>query len=113
MGTQNISLLSLPVAAAVALTAKRFVTLGGAVAAAAGAAGGVTRSDAAAGTLTTVDVLGTAVVTAGGAIAKHAYVEVGANGKAVTKAAGKVVAQALEAASGDGADIEVLLIQSS
>lgn len=107
---QKISLLSLSIAAAVALTAERFVTAAGAVAGAAGNAVGVASTDAAIGELCPVDVLGTAVITAGAAIAKGAAIEVGAAGKGVTLAAGKKVAVALEAAAADGDRIEALLI---
>ncbi|MEP7043339.1 MAG: capsid cement protein [Dokdonella sp.] len=105
--------MALSVAATAALLADHFCTALGAVAGAAGVAFGVNRQDAAIGDLVTVDCLGTAIVVAGGAIAKGAYVEVGANGKAVTHAAGKIVGQALEAAAADGDRIELYLIQSS
>lgn len=108
--SQKIVLLTLPVVAAAALTDKRFVTATGAVATAAGNALGVTTSDAAIGDQVGVDVIGTTTVTAGGAIAKNAQVEVGTSGKAVTKASGTVVARALEAATADGDVIEVLLL---
>lgn len=108
--SQKISMLALSVLAVAALTAERFVTAAGAVATAAGNAIGVASTDAAIGDLCPVDVLGTAVVTAGAAIAKGAHVEVGAAGKAVTLAAGKAVGVALEAAAADGDRIEVLLI---
>jgi hypothetical protein len=113
MGTQNISLLTLTVLATAVLTAERFVTQAGAVAAAAGPAFGVARAPAAIGERAPVDVIGTAIVTAGGAIASGAYIDVGAAGKAITHAAGKIVAQALEAAAADGDRIEVLLIPST
>lgn len=108
--SQKHSLLTISVLAAAALTAERLVTAAGAVATAAGNAVGVARTDAAIGELCPVDVLGTAVVTAGGAIAKGAHVEVGATGKAVTLAAGKAVGVALEAAAADGDPVEILLI---
>ena len=54
--------------------------------------------------------MGTAVVTAGAAIAKDAAVEVGTAGKAVTKSTGVTVARALQAAAADGDRIEVMLI---
>lgn len=108
--SQKHSLFALSILAAAAFTAERFVTAAGAVATAAGNAVGVTATDAAVGELAPVDVIGTAVVTAGAAIAKGAHVEVGAAGKAVTLAAGKAVGVALEAAAADGDRIEVLLI---
>ena len=110
--TQKISLLALTVIAAAALTAERFVTATGAVATAAGNALGVTQTSAASGQVVAVDVIGTAVVTAGAAIAKGAAIEVGTAGKAVTKSSGVTVARALQAAAADGDRIEVLLIQN-
>lgn len=111
--TQKISILTLAYTATVALEAERFITAAGAYPAAAGNAVGVTTTKAAIGELVATDIVGTAVVVAGGAIAKNAFIDVGANGKAVTHAAGKVVAQALQAAAADGDRIEVLLIQNA
>jgi len=111
--TQKISLLTLTVAASAALIAERCVTAAGAYATAAGNALGVTTTQAAIGELVGVDVLGTAVATAGGAIAKNAYVEVGSDGKVVTHAGGVAVGQALQAAAADGDRIEVLLIPNA
>lgn len=108
--TQKFSLLTLSIAAAVAITAERFVTAAGQVAAAAGNAIGVAESNGAIGALVPVTALGTAIVTAGAAIAQGARVEVGAAGKAVTLAAGKAVGVALQAAAADGDRIEVFLI---
>lgn len=108
--TQKISILTLSIAAAAAIAAERFVTTAGAYAAAAGNADGVSQTEAAIGDLFAMDAAGTAVVTAGGAIAKDAYVEVGADGKAVTRTAGIAVGKALQAAAADGDRIEVLLI---
>lgn len=108
--TQKISLLTLSIAAAGALAAERFVTTAGAYATAADHADGVTTTKAALGELVSIDVLGTAVVTAGAAISKNAYVQVGSDGKAVTRTTGIAVARALQAAAADGDRIEVLLI---
>jgi len=93
-----------------ALTAERFVSATGGVAAAAGNAIGVTLSDAAIGEQVPAVTLGTASVTAGAAIAAGAAVEVGATGKAVTKAAGITVARAITAAAADGDTVEIFLI---
>ncbi len=108
--TQKISILALSVVATAALTAERFVTVGGAVATAAGNTLGVAQTNAASGQIVAVGVLGTEVVTAGAAIAKGAAIEVGTAGKAVTKSSGVTVARALQAAAADGDRIEVLLI---
>lgn len=110
MSNQSIPLLTVPVTATAALTANRFVDGAGTVATAAARALGVTRSDAAIGEKAPVDVLGTTVVEASAAIAVDAAIEVAANGKAVTKAAGVTVARALQAAGAAGDLIEVLLI---
>lgn len=107
---RHTPLLALTVLAAAAVTGNRFVGHNGQHAAAAADALGVADYDAAPGDNFAVTVLGTARVTAGAAIAKGAQIEVGANGKAITRAAGKVVAKAMEAAAGDGATITVLLV---
>lgn len=110
--SQNIPLLTLSVLATAALTHNRFVSPTGGVAAAGGNACGVTRSDAAIGQLAPVDALGTTQVTAGGAIAAGAAIEVGTDGKAITADAGKVVARAAPGATAvaDGDVLEVILI---
>ena len=57
----------------------------------------------------TIDASGQVAVT-GAAVAAGALLEADAAGKAVTQAAGKIVAKALAAGSGDGAIIPALLI---
>lgn len=117
MSQQSISLLTLTVAAAGALAADRFVTHAGAYPAAGGLPLGVTRTSAgAAGDLLPVDVLGTAIVEAGAAIAVGAAVMVGTTGKAITHDGDGdkfAVARALEAATADGNLIEVLLLPTA
>jgi len=108
--SQNRSILTLATTATDAITAGRFVIGAGTHAVAAGVARGVAVTDGAIGDLVPTDVLGTAVVTAGAAIAANALLEVGAAGKAVTKAAGVTVAVALAAAGAADEPIEVLLI---
>ncbi len=110
MSRQAVSLLTLSVLAAAAITAQTFVAPGGGVATAAGNALGVAKSDAASGDNVPVAVLGTAVVTASAAIAKGAYVQVAANGKAVTHTTGVAVGIALEAATAADQSIEILFI---
>lgn len=110
MSAQSISLLTLSLTAAAALTANRFVTHAGAVPAAGANVAGVNRSTVASGAITPVDVIGTAVVEASAAIALGAAIETTATGKAVTKTTGATVARALQAAAADGDLIEVLLI---
>lgn len=107
---QSLSVLALTIIATATVTAERFITATGATATAGGNALGVTRSDGKAGDALPVDVLGTAVVTAGGVIAQGALVEVGATGNAVAHDEGVAVARALTAAAADGDRIEVFLI---
>lgn len=111
--TQKISLLTLTIAAAAALEAERFVTAAGVYPSAGANAFGVTATKAANGELVGADVLGTAVATAGAAIAKGAYVQIGASGKVITRTSGAVVGQALQAAGADGDRFEVLLIPNA
>jgi hypothetical protein len=111
---QGISVLALTVIATAQLTGRRFVTTAGAMGTAGAAALGVGRGDAAIGSSVAVDVLGTAPVEAGAAIAANAFVMVGANGKAVTYvgSAGNVrVGQVVpgDSAAGDGSIVEILL----
>ena len=111
--TQKLSLLTLAVIAAVALEAERAVTAGGAYAAAGGNAFGMTNTKGAIGERVPTDVLGTTIGTAGAAFAKDAYLQVGTNGKLITKTTGIAVAQALQAATADGDRVEVLWIQNA
>src|SRR5579883_2879528 len=110
--SQYKPLFTLSVAATAAIVAQTFVTAAGANAAAGAAALGVARSDGAVGDLVPVDTLGTALVTASGAIPQFGAIEVGANGQAAAHNAGKVVGIALEAAINPGDVIEVYLIPS-
>lgn len=111
--TQKISLLTLTIAASAVLAAERCVTAAGAYAAAGGNAFGVATTKAAIGEQLGVDVLGTAVATAGALVAKNAYLQVGVDGKLITRTSGVVVAQALQAAGADGDRFEVLLIPNA
>ncbi len=71
---------------------------------------GIAVTDAAIGDDFAVEQIGTAVATAGAAIADGAELEVGAAGKLITKAAGVVVARARQAAAADGDLLEVFLL---
>lgn len=114
MSQQNISLLSLTQALTGAVTANRFVTPAGAQAAADANTLGVTRQTGAIAEKVTVDVLGTAIVEAGAAVAAGATVKSDASGRAITwVTSGAKVAVALEAASAAGQFIEVLLIPNA
>jgi predicted RecA/RadA family phage recombinase len=110
MSNQFRPILSLGVIAGGALAACRFITPAGAYPAAGADTLGVTRTPAlASGDRVLVDVMGTAAVEAGAAITAGAEVEVLADGRITPKASGKARGKALEAASGAGKVIEVLL----
>lgn len=109
---QNISILNLPLILTAQVEAYTFVDLSGANATPGGYALGSVITNGEPGDAVTVDVCGTAQVTAGAAISAGAEIQVGPNGKAITKTSGKTVARALEAASGDGSVIEILLLPS-
>ncbi len=108
--TQNISVLGLTITATGTITARRFCTYAGAQAGAAANTVGVARFAATTGQPVAVDVIGTAQVEAGAAITAGALIETDAQGRAITRSAGPIVGRALQAASGAGAFIEVLLI---
>jgi hypothetical protein len=115
MSRQSISLFSLAVKAAAALTAHRMVTAAGAVPAAGAACLGPTASAAATGDLVNVHILGTALVEAGAEITANQYLAADNQGRVVPYTDGNVcVGQAAPGAvaSGAGVLLEVLLIQS-
>ncbi len=113
MSRQNISLLTLSVVLAGAVTACRFVK-NGVQCGADDSALGVTRTNGAVGETVPVDILGTAVVETGGAFGKDDALKVDANGRAVVWAvSGAYVARALEASTGAGQFVEVLLIPNA
>ena len=108
---QNYSLLTLTEMASAAVTANRFVTTAGAVAGAGENTLGVARTAAAAGEKFPVDVLGTAIVESGAAVAKGDVLKSDATGRAITWAtSGAKVAIARQAATAAGQMIEVLLV---
>ncbi len=110
---QGISILGLTIAATAVITAGQFVGHDGAPAGDGGNTLGVAKMDAATiGDATTVDVIGTAVVLSGAAIAEGALIQSDAAGKAITKAAGKTVARMAPGSVATAANqrIEVLLI---
>lgn len=98
------------ITAAVVISENLAVDYVGNIATAAAAMMGIAVTDAAIGDDFAVDQIGTAVATAGAAIADGAELEVGANGKLVTKAAGVVVARARQAAAADGDLLEVFML---
>lgn len=106
-------LLVLTATALTSIAAHRLVNFDGGYAAADGAAFGVSDYPAEPDRDFAVNVIGTAKLTAGGAIAKGGPIKVGAEGKGVAQGgAGTIVAYALSAATGDGAIIEALLVRS-
>ena len=116
MSRSNIALLTLTVIASATVASGRFITTGGAHAAAGALPLGVTRSDGVSGDPIPVDVLGTALVEAGAAIAADAPIMVTTAGKALTHDGDgdkHAVGRALEAAAGDGSVIEVLLVPTA
>lgn len=106
----NKSKLTLSILAAATLTANRFVTAVGAVPAANANVIGVTRTGGSSGDMVPVDTLGTALVEASAAISAGAAIATTNDGRAVTHSTGAVVARALQAATGAGQFIEVMLI---
>jgi hypothetical protein len=94
--------------AAAALARLRFAGFDGNVAGAGAKALGVTEAATAQGEQAPVSTHGILLVTAGGVIAAGAEVEVGADGKAVTKAAGVSNGYALDAAAADGDIIRIV-----
>lgn len=114
MSRQSISLLALSVQLTAAAAACRFVKGTGVQAVADENTLGVTRTAGAVGETVPVDVLGTAVVETGGAFSKDDTIKVDAQGRAVVWAnAGAKVARALEASTGAGQFVEVLLIPNA
>lgn len=114
MSQQAIPLLTLTLVAAGTIVANRFVTAAGVQTGADGNAIGVAATAAVSGEKFAVVVKGTAIVEAGAAIAAGATLEADASGRAVTWAsAGGKLGYALEAASGAGQMIEVLLLDNA
>jgi len=107
--TQKISILTLAVTASAAIEAERAVSRAGAYATAAGKIFGVSNTKGAIGDRVPTDVMGTTIVTAGGAFVDGDELEVGTAGKLVKKTSGVVVAVALQEAKADGDRVEVLL----
>lgn len=114
MSRQAIPLLTLTLALTGTVAAARFVTPAGAQAGADANTFGVARTDGVSGDKIPVDVLGTAVVEAGAAIAAGATLKTDASGRAVTWAtSGGKVGIALQAATAAGQFIEVLLLPNA
>lgn len=111
MSAQNIAVLTLPLVLSGTVTANRFVTAAGAQAGTDANTYGVARSSGVSADRIAVDVLGTAVVESGAAVAVGATLKVDSSGRGITwVTSGAKVGLALEAASAAGQMIEVLLI---
>ena len=107
-------IVTLTVASTATVAANRFVEADGTYPAAGGPALGVTRTAGVSGDQLTVDVLGTCIVEAGGAIAVKGACKVDAAGKVLAHdSTNTKVAQALTAAAADGDLIHVLLIPNA
>ena len=114
MSQQNISLLSLPLTLSGTVASNRFVTAAGAQASADAATLGVARFGGAAADKVTVDVIGTAIIESGAAIAAGATLKSDASGRAITWAtSGAKVGIALQAATAAGQMIEILLLPNA
>lgn len=110
---QKSSIFTMSQVAAAAVAAARFVGMMTGQQCASGAkALGVSQYPASVGDAFAVDVLGTTIVEAGGAIAAGAEVKAAADGsgKAITRGgAGPIDGYAVTAAAADGQKIEILL----
>lgn len=108
---QKQSLFTMSILATAALAAGRFVgMMTGAHCAAAAKAQGVTQYAGAIGDAVAIDVLGTSIVEAGGAVAVGGPVKSDATGRAVAQAgAGEILGYAVTGAAAAGQKIEVLL----
>ncbi len=109
MPAQNVPVLTLSVVATAAHAEHLAVSMAGALSGAGAIILGITTELAVSGKQVPVVVLGTAVATAGAAVAAGAELEATAAGKLITKSTGIVVARALQAAAADGDKFEVLL----
>lgn len=113
MSAQAISLLSLALTLTGTVAANRFVTPAGALAGADANTLGAARTGGVATDKVTVDIIGTAVIEAGAAVAAGATVKSDSTGRAITwVTSGAKVGLALEAATAAGQFIEVLLVQN-
>lgn len=103
------SALTVGITAAAALTKHRFVGFDGNVPSANAAVLGVVQADTASGQQATVDCLGVLVVETAGAITQGAAVATDNAGKAVAHSTGEKVGWAVDAASGAGEFIRVMV----
>lgn len=109
----SIRILTLSVLATAATLANRFMSIAGGVPAAGAACYGVSQTDGAIGQYVPVVTVGTAYVETGAAIAAGAEIECDAQGRAITRTTGKILARVAPgqaAASAAGQKIEVIVI---
>lgn len=112
----SLATLTLTVIASAALQNARAINQAGAYPAAGGLAFGLTRSDAAIGDPTPVDVSGTATAQAGATFAKDVPLMVGTDGKLIAHDGDgdkHAVGRSMEAATAVDQLVEVLLVPSS
>lgn len=112
MAEQNKAIFSMTMRGVAALTAARFVAHSGVTASAGGNALGVARMSTAVNELNTVDVIGTALVESGAAIAANSLVEADSLGRAITRVSGVALGRLAPGAvaTGAGQRLEMILI---
>lgn len=100
------------VTAAAAITEHRAVSVTGGVPAAGAAVFGIAKSDGAIGAKVPVAALGTAIATAGAAIAAGAALETDNQGRVITKTTGVTIGRMApgEVAAAAGDKVEIILI---
>lgn len=108
---QKTPIFTFSALALAAVSAGRFIGLGTGAHCAAGAkALGVSQYPAAIGEAFAIDVHGTSIVEAGGAIAAWGPIKSDANGKAIAQGGtGEILGYAVTAAAADGQKIEAIL----
>lgn len=110
----SMALLTLTGVLSATVSACRFVSTALAQCGAGANAYGVARTEGVAGDAVPIDVLGTAIVESGAAIAAGAAVEADASGRAITHDAGVVLGRLApgESAAASGQLVEVILISN-
>jgi len=108
----NLSLLSISVLLAGAVTANRFVNVAGQQAGAGDNVYGVAQADGITDDVLAVDMIGTSVVETGAAISAGALVESDASGRAITRTTGAILGRLApsEVVAAAGEFVEIILI---
>ena len=112
MSKQSHPLLTLTLVAGASLSANRFVDFDGTAPDSGAAAFGVNRAAASSGDTLAVDVAGTVVVETGGVFSAGVELQCDSSGRVVTASGGTVLGVALQASTGSGQFVEVLLRNS-